>query len=105
MCYVYTDDGVYLVRQLLKQIQLRLPDYFYRCHSSYIVNLRYVLYLSSSKITLTDSSEIPISAKRYAQISADIEKWMNTQKKRRRRIGEEVGEGHFLLFCSGGLVN
>lgn len=80
MCYVYTDDGVYLVRQLLKQLLPQLPDFFYRCHSSYIVNLRYVLYLSSSKITLTDSSEIPISAKRYAQIRNDIENWMNTQK-------------------------
>ncbi|MGN1195813.1 MAG: LytR/AlgR family response regulator transcription factor [Acutalibacteraceae bacterium] len=80
MCYVYTDDGVYLVRQLLKQILEQLPDFYYRCHSSYIVNLRYVLYLSSSKITLTDSSEIPISSKRYAQIKSDIEKWMNTQK-------------------------
>lgn len=80
MCYVYTDDGVYLVRQLLKQTLSQLPDYYYRCHSSYIVNLRHVLYLSSSKITLTDSSEIPISTKRYSQIKNDIEDWMNRQK-------------------------
>lgn len=77
MCYVYTDGGVYLVRRLLKQIYDCLPDYYYRCHSSYIVNLNYVLYLSSSKITLTDSTEIPISAKRYAQIKQDIGEWMS----------------------------
>ncbi|MGN1442235.1 MAG: LytR/AlgR family response regulator transcription factor [Acutalibacteraceae bacterium] len=77
MCYVYTDGGVYLVRRLLKQIYDCLPDYYYRCHSSYIVNLNYVLYLSSSKITLTDSTEIPISTKRYAQIKQEIGEWMS----------------------------
>ena len=77
MCYVYTDDGVYLVRRLLKQMYDCLPDSYYRCHSSYIVNLNYVLYLSSSKITLTDSTEIPISTKRYAQIKQEIGEWMS----------------------------
>ena len=77
MCYVYTDGGVYLVRRLLKQLHDCLPDYYYRCHSSYIVNLNCVLYLSSNKITLTDSTEIPISSKRYAQIKKDIAEWMN----------------------------
>lgn len=75
-CYVHTDDEVFLVRQLLKEVQEQLPDYYYRCHSSYIVNLRHVLYLSSHKITLDDSTEIPISFKRYAQIREDINKWM-----------------------------
>ena len=77
MSYVYTNGGVYLVRRLLKQIYDCLPDYYYRCHSSYIVNLNHVLYLSSSKITLTDSTEIPISTKRYAQIKEDIGEWMS----------------------------
>ena len=77
MSYVYTDGGVYLVRRLLKQMYDCLPDSYYRCHSSYIVNLNYVLYLSSSKIILTDSTEIPISAKRYAQIRQEIGEWMS----------------------------
>ncbi len=76
-CYVHTDDGVYMVRMLLKDVFEKLPGFFYRCHSSYIVNLKRVLFLSSRKITLYDSTEIPISVKKYSSIKEDIDKWMS----------------------------
>ena len=78
-CYVYTEDDVYRVRLLLKDIMNKLPDFYYRCHSSYIVNLKKVLYLSSSKITLVDTTEIPVSAKKYQIIRSDINEWMSRQ--------------------------
>ncbi len=70
--YVHTNDGVYTVRLLLKDIKEKLCDDFYRCHSSYIVNLKRVVFLSSQKITLDDKTEIPVSSKRYSQIKNDI---------------------------------
>lgn len=79
-CYVYTADDVYRVRMLLKDILNELPDFYYRCHSSYIVNLKKVLYLSSSKITLEDATEIPVSTKKYQQIKYDINQWMSGQE-------------------------
>lgn len=75
-CYVYTVDNVYRVRMLLKDVMNKLPDFYYRCHSSYIVNLKKVLYLSSSKITLYDMTEVPVSTKKYQQIKSDINNWM-----------------------------
>lgn len=75
-CYVYTVDNVYRVRMLLKDVINKLPDFYYRCHSSYIVNLKKVLYLSSSKITLYDMTEVPVSTKKYQQIKSDINNWM-----------------------------
>lgn len=76
MCYVHTDEEQYLIRKLLKDVMLTLPEYFYRCHSSYIINLKKVLYLSSQKIILADKSEIPISSRRFSQIKSDINNWM-----------------------------
>ncbi len=78
-CYVHTDNNIYLVRMLLKDILKTLPDSFYRCHASYIVNLNRVLYLSSRKITLLDSEEIPISVKKYAEIKNDINAFLNNK--------------------------
>lgn len=77
MCYVYTVDNCYGVHRLLKDMEAVLPEYYYRCHSSYIVNLRHVLSLSSHKITLDDGTEIPIASKRYSMIREDISAFMS----------------------------
>ncbi|MGN0448040.1 MAG: LytTR family transcriptional regulator DNA-binding domain-containing protein [Acutalibacteraceae bacterium] len=75
-CYIHTDENMYLVHILLKDVLDKLPDFFYRCHSSYIVNLKRVLFLSGKKITLNDLTEIPISPKHFGKVKADIDKWM-----------------------------
>lgn len=72
LSYIHTDDDVFLVRHLLKDVAEKLPEHFYRCHSSYIVNLKRVLYLSSHIITLSDKTEVPVSSKRYAEIKKDV---------------------------------
>ncbi len=76
LCEVHTDRDVYPVRMLLKDIEPLLPDYYYRCHASYIVNLRCVLAISGREVILTDGTRLPIPAKRYHEIKADIDKWM-----------------------------
>lgn len=81
MSYVHTDEEVFLVRHLLKDIIEKLPSDFYRCHSSYIVNLNKVLYLSSHLITLSDKTEIPVSSKRYAQIKEDISNYLLNNRR------------------------
>ncbi len=75
-CYVHTKDETLLVTQLMKDIEKKLPDYYYRCHASYIVNLRRVKKVSGYKITLDTGEEIPIPAKKYAKVKADINEWM-----------------------------
>lgn len=76
MCTVYTFDEKYNIHLLLKDIKQLLPDYYYRCHSSYIVNLFSVRAIGSSFITMDDGTQIPIPVKRYKAIKADIDAWM-----------------------------
>lgn len=75
-CFVHTDSETVTVNHLLKDIMGKLPSYYYRCHSSYIVNLRRVRSISGYKITLENGEEIPVPAKKYALVKADLSKWM-----------------------------
>lgn len=76
-CYIHTDSETITVKHLMKDVLTMLPDYYYRCHSSYIINLRRVKTISAYKITLDSGEEIPVPAKRYSQVKADITEWMS----------------------------
>lgn len=71
--YVYTDDGTYTVTHLLKDIGSKLPDCYYRCHASYIVNMDRVKKICGYKIVLDDGTEIPVPVKKYAAVREYIE--------------------------------
>lgn len=75
-CIIHTEDDTVCVNHLVKDVLSRLPSYYYRCHSSYIVNLRRVKSICSYKITLDNGEEIPVPAKKYSLVKADITKWM-----------------------------
>lgn len=79
-CYVHTKDETLLVTQLLKDVEKKLPDYYYRCHASYIVNLRRVKKIGGYKIILDTGDEIPVPAKKYAKVKADIMKWQEAEE-------------------------
>lgn len=74
-CYVHTDSDTITVNHLMKDVMNKLPDYYYRCHASYIVNLRRVKTVGSYKITLDSGEEIPVPAKKYSRVKADIAQW------------------------------
>lgn len=42
-----------------------LPGTFFRCHRSYIVNLRHVQYYNKNEIRLDNEDRIPLSKRRY----------------------------------------
>lgn len=75
-CYVHTEDGTLLVKHLMKDMEEKLPDYYYRCHASYIVNLRHVKKLCSCKLLLDTGEEIPVPKRKYAKVKEDINSWM-----------------------------
>lgn len=79
-CYVHTKDETLLVTQLLKDVYEKLPDFYYRCHASYIVNLRRVRKVGGYKITLDTGEEIPIPAKKYAKVKSDIDEWLRKEE-------------------------
>ena len=75
--YIHTDDDVIKVHHLLKDLEEILPNDFYRCHSSFIVNVKRISCMSSSSLTLNDGSSIPIPLKKSRVIINEIKELIN----------------------------
>lgn len=61
VCEIITNDKTYRCYKKLSDFQKELPEYFARCHQSYIVNAKYIASYQSGQFTLTTGSIIPIS--------------------------------------------
>lgn len=66
VCEIITDDKTYRCYKKLSDFPKELPDYFIRCHQSYIINANYINSYQIGQFTLTDGTIIPISNS-YAQ--------------------------------------
>ena len=71
----HTDDGEYNCSAKLDEIEEKLPNYFVRCHQSYLVNCNRIKGFSKSEIELTDSNIVPIAKARSAEVKKDINKF------------------------------
>lgn len=49
----------------LEELEPALPELFFRCHRSFIVNLRHVQYYNKGEIQLANEEKIPLSKRRY----------------------------------------
>jgi len=77
--YIHLKEDCILVNHLLKDIIQKLPDYYYRCHASYIVNLKNVKSIGGYKITLFTGEEIPVPAKKYTEVKKHITEYLEAQ--------------------------
>lgn len=50
----------YILRSTLKKFILKLPDYFYKCHKSYIINLNCISAFNKKTVIIKEN-EIPVS--------------------------------------------
>ncbi|MDD2534628.1 MAG: LytTR family DNA-binding domain-containing protein [Eubacteriales bacterium] len=50
----------------LDDIELTIPDYFIRCHQSYLVNMQYIASLAKGRCQISNGQIIPIAQKRRA---------------------------------------
>ncbi len=66
--YIYTKSGEIRLYHKLVDIAPRLPEYFYQCHKSYIVNLQKVDRFERTQIRLTDGRIVPISRIHQSEI-------------------------------------
>lgn len=73
-CFVHTDKEVLTVNQLMKSVYSVLPKYYYRCHSSFIINLNRVKSIGNYSVTLDSGEIIPIPAKKYRAVKDEIER-------------------------------
>lgn len=68
-------------RILMKMSEIRemLPDYFIRCHQSYMFNVNYMVQFERYKIVMQDGSCIAVSRNRFEETKRAIEKYYGMQ--------------------------
>ena len=60
-------DEKWVVYRKLDEIQAEMPDYFVRCHQSYLVNMHAVAGMKAFKLELDQGKQLPVSRPRYRQ--------------------------------------
>jgi len=58
---IYSTSGDFETSSTMDEMMKQLPDYFYKCHRSYIVNLYKVISVTKLGVNIMDSYLIPIS--------------------------------------------
>lgn len=58
--HIHTKENKFTQRKLLKEVEAELPDYFSRCHRSYIVNTKSIISVDSKSVNLA-SKKLPLS--------------------------------------------
>lgn len=62
---IMTRDEVIEVLTPFSRIETQLPEeYYFKCHRSYVVNMKYVAKFDSEQIELTNHSTVPISRRK-----------------------------------------
>ena len=51
----------------LDDVHKELPDYFLRCHQSYLVNMKHIACMRQLRLELDDGRIIPVSRPRYQE--------------------------------------
>lgn len=73
---IYFDDSYVTVRQTLYNLQ-QLGSEFYRCHKSYIINLRHIKEIKDNTAVLKMDKAIPIAARRKAGLKEAYKEYIN----------------------------
>ena len=58
---------MWTVYMKMDELEKILPEYFLRCHKSYIVNMNQILSLSSEGIVLESGKKLPVSRAKYRE--------------------------------------
>lgn len=64
---VHTTDNKIVCYHRIRDIELLLGASFYRCHRSYVVNLKYIMEYSNCIICLENGAKIPLSRRKYTE--------------------------------------
>lgn len=59
--YIYSTNGDYETYSTMNEMMEHLPDYFYKCHRSYIVNLYKVTSITKLGLSILDNNLVPFS--------------------------------------------
>lgn len=66
---IYTETKVYTIETSMKKVENKLLNYnFFRCHNSYLVNVRKINELKDKSTIIVNDEEIPISRSKYKDL-------------------------------------
>lgn len=57
----------------LSELERKLPSVFFRCHRSYLVNLRYVRRFTGNELVLRGGERIPVARNRRKSLKDAVE--------------------------------
>ncbi len=69
---IYTNDNMYSAKMSISKIDKMLKEYgFFRCHTSYLINLKKVEYMDGKDVTI-NQNKIPVSKHRLKALRLAI---------------------------------
>lgn len=66
---IHTKDREYKIKENISAFEERLKGGFFRTHRSYLVNLKYVIRISRTSVTMEGGAQLPLARGRYDQVN------------------------------------
>mgnify|MGYP001073386574 FL=1 len=66
---IHTKDREYKIKENISAFEERLRGGFFRIHRSYLVNLKYVIRIGRTAVTVEGGEELPLARGRYDQVN------------------------------------
>lgn len=76
---IHTTSNSYEITESLLSLEKRFPDYFLRCHQSYLINPDFASSIERFKLTMSDGFVIPIPEKKYTQVKRLLLDFINAR--------------------------
>lgn len=74
---IHADGETYSYRDQISDLEARLtPLGFFRCHSSYLVNVEHIERIEQTRLKLRDGAVIPISQRRRREFMQEISRFL-----------------------------
>lgn len=74
--YIYTDKKDIMVYDSLQQILKQLPDDFYQCHRSFIINYNHVKRIEKEYVVMDNGEHVSVSRLKRKELSDLFFKYM-----------------------------
>ncbi len=74
--YIYTDKKDIMVYDSLQQILKQLPDDFYQCHRSFIINFNHVKRIEKEYVVMDNGEHVSVSRLKRKELSDLFFKYM-----------------------------
>jgi DNA-binding LytR/AlgR family response regulator len=71
--HFYTRSGALKMYIKLSEVEEKLPEYFIRCHQSFLVNFHYIKRVGKTDVEMSDGMTIPVSQRKRRKVVGALE--------------------------------